>query len=272
MDKIKIILINQGEKRYAVFRVDPRFAGDAFRAGYHDLPKDKDRVEIGPGDEENIVAELRAKIAAAEAAIARHEEFLRFPRETHELEVAGHRVTVEFSPSEHFLWKAQVFIPIALKHELNSLTLLGTIWDAWQDEEDGRLSLFDITKDKEEYFRRVQKEMERVAAELRELKEWRTQPPQHYELPGNVQITIKPHSSWHLYYEAEVVAPRALIVKAKECGLKLSNGTWHLRDDHYMAQTYPLRDSESVTMFLDNIRKEVEEVLRTEVVAQYSIN
>jgi len=272
MDKIKIILINQGNKRYAVFRVNPQFAGEAYRAGYHDLPRDKERVEIRPGDEENLIAALREKIIAAEAAIARHEEFLRLPTETRTLEVAGHRVTIEFSPSTHFLWEARVFIPIALKHKLNSPTLLGTIWDAWQDEEDGRLSLFDITKDKEEYFRRVQKEMERVAAELRKLQEWRAQPPQHYDLPGNVLVTISPHPQWALYYEAEVIVHKALIEKAKECGLKLGNVTWWSKDDHHMALTYPLRDSEDVAIFLDNIRSEVEEALATEIVAQYSVN
>jgi len=272
MDKIKIIIINQDDRRYAVFRVNPQFAGNAFRAGYRDLPRDKERVEVQPGDEEKLVAELRAKIAAAEAAIEQHAKFLRLPTETRELKVAGHRVTIEFSPSEHFLWKARVFIPTALKSELNSPTLLGTIWDAWQDEEDGRLSLFDITKDKEEYLERVQKEMTKVAAEIRKLEEWRAQPPQQYDLPGNIRVTIKPHSEWHLYYEAQVVAPRALIVKAEECGLKLTRNTWWPLDDHHMELTYPLRDSEALANFLDNIRCEVEEALSTEIVAQYSVN
>jgi len=272
MDKIKIIIINQGDRRYAVFRINPQFAGDAFRAGYRDLPRDKERVEVQPGSKEKIIAELRAKLAAAEAAIERHAEFLGLPTETRELNVCGHCVTIEFSPSTHFLWEARVFIPIALKHKLNSPTLLGTIWDAWQDEEDGRLSLFEITKDKEEYFQRVQKEMEKVAAEIRKLEEWRAQSPQHYDLPGNIRVTIKPHSEWHLYYEAEVVAPRALIVKAEECGLKLTRNTWWPLDDHHMELTYPLRDSEDVAIFLDNIRSEVEEALATEIVAQYSVN
>ena len=272
MDKIKIILINQGNKRYAVFRVNPQFAGNAFRAGYRDLPRDKERVEVRTGDEEKIVAELSAKIAAAEAAIEQHAKFLHLPTETRELNVASHRVTIEFAPSTHFLWEARVFIPTALKNELNSPTLLGTIWDAWQDEEDERLSLFEITKDKEEYFRRVQKEIEKVAAELRKLEEWRAQPQQRHNLPGNVQVTIKPHSEWHLYYEAEVIAPRNLIVKAKECGLKLSNVTWWSKDDHHMALTYPLRDSEAIATFIDNIRSEIEETLSTEIVAQYSVN
>ena len=73
MDKIKIILINQGNKQYAVFRVNPQFAGEAYMAGYHDLPRDKERVEVQPGSKEKIIAELRAKLAAAEAAIERHD-------------------------------------------------------------------------------------------------------------------------------------------------------------------------------------------------------
>jgi len=271
MDKIKIILINQGNKQYAVFRVNPQFAGEAYRAGYHDLPRDKERVEVQPGSVEKIIAALKEKIVAASAAIERHEEFMRSPEEIRELNVAGHRVTIEFSPSTHFLWKVRVFIPTALKNALNSPTLLGTIWDAWQDEEDGRFSLFDITKDKEEYFGRVQKEMERVAAELRKLQEWRAQPPQHYDLPGNVLVTISPHPQWALYYEAEVIVHKALIEKAKECGLKLGNVTWWSKDDHHMALTYPLRDSEAIATFIDNIRSEVEETLSTEIVAQYSV-
>ena len=140
MDKISITIISQGDKQYAVFKVDPMFAGDAFRAGYRDLPRDKERVEVQPGSEEEIIAALKEKIVTAEAAIAKHEEFMSLPEETRTLEVAGHTVTIEFSPSTHFLWKARVFIPIALKHKLNSPTLLGTIWDAWQDEEDGRMA------------------------------------------------------------------------------------------------------------------------------------
>ena len=271
MSKISIIFTQTNGKRYAVFKVNPQFAGDAFRAGYRDLPRDKERVEVQPGSEENIVAELRAKISAAEAAIARHEEFLRSPAETQELNVCGHTVTVEFSPSDHFLWKVRVFVPTALKNALNSPTLLGTIWDAWRDEEDGRFSLFDITKDKEEYFKRVQKEVERVAKELKELQEWRSQPSQHHNLPGNVRVTISPHPQWALYYEAKVIAHRALIEKAKVCGLKLGNSSWHLKDDHYMELTYPLRDSEAIATFIYNIRSEVEETLSTEIIAQYSV-
>jgi hypothetical protein len=255
-----------------VFRVNPQFAGEAYRAGYHDLPRDEERVEVQPGSEEKIVAELRAKIASAEAAIEQHAEFLRLPAETRELNIAGHRVTIEFSPSEHFLWKVRVFIPTSLKHELNSPTLLGTIWDAWQDEEDGRLSLFDITKDKEEYFRRVQKEMAKVAAELKELQEWRTQPPQHYDLPGNVHVTISPHPEWAFYYKAQVVAPKPLIEVSKACGLKLTRNTWSPFGDQNMELTWRLRDREDVEIFLDNIRSEVEEGLGTEIIAQYSVN
>jgi len=271
MDKIKITITKQGDRQYVVFHVNSVFFSKASQAGYRDLPHDKERVEIRPGDEENLIAALREKIVAAEAAIERHEEFMRSSEEMRELNVAGHRVTIEFSPSTHFLWKARVFIPTALKNELESPTLLGTIWDAWRDEEDGRFSLFDITKDKEEYFKRVQKEMERVAKELKELQEWRSQPSQHHNLPGNVRVTISPHPQWALYYEAKVIAHRALIEKAKVCGLKLGNSSWHPKDDHYMELTYPLRDSEAIATFIYNIRSEVEETLSTEIVAQYSV-
>ena len=271
MDKIKIILINQGNKRYAVFRVNPQFAGEAYRAGYHDLPRDKERVEIRPGDEENLIAALREKIVAAEAAIARHEEFMRLSAETRELNVAGHRVTINFSPSDHFLWKLRVFIPTALKNELNSPTLLGTIWDAWQDEEDGRLSLFDITKDKDEYFQSLQKEMQKVAGQIEALREWKSQPSQEYDLPCGVRVTIGPHPEWAFYYKARVIAPKSLIETAKVCGLKLTRNTWSPFGEYHMELTWPLRDSEAEATFLDNIRSEVEEALKTEIVAQYSV-
>jgi len=271
MDRIKITIMNQGAKRYAVFKVDPEFAGAAFRAGYHDLPRNDDKVEVRPGSEEKLVADLRAKIAAAEAAIARHEEFLRSPAETRELDVAGHRVTVEFFPSDHFLWKVRVFIPTGLKNELDSPTLLGTIWDAWQDEEDGRFSLFDITKDKEEYFQRVQKEMNKVETKINELREWKSQPSREYDLPGGVQAIIGPHPEWAFYYQAKVIAPKSLIEVAKACSLKLTRNTWSPKGDHHMELTWPLR-SEDVETFLNNIRSEVEEGLATEIIAQYSVN
>jgi hypothetical protein len=39
-----------------------------------------------------------------------------------------------------------------------------------------------------------------------------------------------------------------------------------------MELTYPLRDSEALANFLENIRNNVEEALSTEIVAQYSVN
>ena len=104
MDKIKITFIQTNSRRYAVFHVNPRFASEAYWAGYHDLPKDAARVEVQPGDEDKLIAEVKEKIAKAEAAIAKHEEFMRIPEETRTIEVAGHKVTVHFEPWYYFSW------------------------------------------------------------------------------------------------------------------------------------------------------------------------
>jgi len=271
MDKIKIILINQGNKQYAVFRVNPQFAGEANMAGYHDLPRDKERVEIRPGNEENLIAALREKIVAAEAAIARHEEFLRSLGETREIDVHGHKVIVNFEPGNAFYWKAQVFLPAAMKEELTEQPKLGKLFDESMETCDG-IVLSKFVKDKEEYFAQVKVEMAKIAGEINKVREWKSQPSQEYDLPGGVQAIISPHPEWAFYYKAQVIAPKSLIETAKACGLKLTRNTWSPFGDHHMELTWPLRDSEDVATFLDNIRSEVEEALATEIVAQYSVN
>jgi hypothetical protein len=271
MDKISITFIQTNEKRYAVFRVDPQFAGDAFRAGYHDLPRDKERVEIRPGNEENLIAALREKIVAAEAAIARHEEFLRSLGETREIDVHGHKVIVNFEPGNAFYWKAQVFLPAAMKEELTEQPKLGKLFDESMETCDG-IVLSKFVKDKEEYFAQVKVEMAKIAGEINKVREWKSQPSQEYDLPGGVQAIISPHPEWAFYYKAQVIAPKSLIETARVCGLKLTRNTWSPFGDHHMELTWPLRNSEDVATFLDNIRSEVEEALATEIVAQYSVN
>ena len=271
MSKISIIFTQTNGKRYAVFKVNPQFAGDAFRAGYRDLPRDKERVEVQPGSEEKIVAELRAKIAAAEAAIARHEGFLRSPEETREIDVAGHRVTVHFEPGDACLWKAQVNIPAAMIKELTEQPRLGKLFDESVETPEGIL-LSKMVKDKAEYFQRLQEEMQKMAAQIEALREWKLQPSQEHELPGGVRAIISPHPEWAFYYKAQVIAPKSLIETAKACGLKLTRNTWSPFGEHHMELTWPLRDSEAEANFLDNIRSEVEEALGTEIMAQYSVN
>ena len=270
MDKIRIIFAQTNSKRYAVFKVNPQFAGDAFRAGYRDLPRDKERVEVQPGSEEKIVAELRAKIAEAEASIARHEEFLRAPAETREIDVAGHTVTVHFEPGDACFWKAQVNMPAAMMKELAEQPRLGKLFDESMESSEG-ISLSKMVKDKEEYFQRLQEEMNKIAAKINELREWKSQPSREYDLPGGVRAIISPHPEWAFYYKAQIIAPKSLIETAKACGLKLTRNTWSPFGDHYMELTWPLRDSEAEATFLDNIRSEVEEALKTEIVAQYSV-
>ena len=271
MSKIKITFIQTNGKRYAVFRVDPQLAGDAFRAGYHDLPRDKERVEIRPGNEENLIAALRKKIVAAEAAIARHEEFLRSPDETREIDVHGHKVVVNFEPGNAFYWKAQVFLPAAMKEELTEQPKLGKLFDESMETCDG-IVLSKFVKDKEEYFAQVKVEMAKIAEEINKVREWKSQPSQRYDLPGGVRAVISPHPEWAFYYTAQVIAPKSLIELSETCNLKLTRNTWWPLDDHHMELTYPLRDSEALANFLENIRNNVEEALSTEIVAQYSVN
>jgi hypothetical protein len=270
MDKIKINLVNSNGKLYAVFHVNPQFASKAFWAGYHDLPRDEKRVEVKPGCEEQLIAEVKEKIAAAEAAIAKHEEFIQSPAETHTIEVAGYNVTIHFEPTVGYRWQAQVFIPAPMKAEANLHTMLGEHLDEWREEDD-RFSLSTIVKDKEEYFSTVKAEMEKVAEELEALRTWRSQPTQHYELPGSVSVTITPDDRWSRY-EAEVIAPKALIDKAKACGLKLGQRIWGSKNEHFSRWWCPLRDETELARILAELRSEIEETLNTEIVAQYSVN
>jgi hypothetical protein len=270
MEKITITFTQTNGKRYAVFKVNPQFAGDAFRAGYHDLPRDKERVEVRQGDEEKIVADIRAKIAAAEAAIERHEEFLRSPAETRELNVCGHTVTVHFEPGNAGYWKAQVNIPAAMKEELTEQPKLGKLFDESMETCDG-IVLSKFVKDKEEYFAQVKVEMAKIAEEINKVREWKSQPSQRYDLPGGVRAVISPHPEWAFYYKAQVIAPKSLIELSETCNLKLTRNTWWPLDDHHMELTYPLRDSEGLANFMENIRNNVEEALATEIVTQYSV-
>jgi len=269
MSKISIIFTQTNGKRYAVFKVNSMFASESFWAGYHDLPRHETRVEMHPGDEEIIIAEVKRKIAEAEAAIAKHEEFIQSPAETHTIEVAGYKVTIHFEPTVGYRWQAQVFIPAPMKAEANLHTMLGEHLDEWREEGD-RFSLSTIVKDKEEYFSTVKAEMEKVAEELEALRTWRSQPTQQYELPGNVSVTIAPDDRWSRY-EADVVAPKALIEKAKACGLKLGQRTWGSKDNHWAKWWCPLRDEAEAMRVLNELRSEVEEALATAIVAQYSI-
>ena len=273
MDKIKITITKQGDRQYVVFHVNPMFASKAYWAGYHDLPRDEKRVEVKPGCEEQLIAEVKEKIAEAEAAIAKHEEFMQAPQETRTLKVAGHRVTVHFEPWYGFSWKAEVSIPRDMKDELDQPSLLGENFDdgEWENR-DYSFTLSKIVKDKEEYFEHIQEEMSKAAKRIKLLREWRAQPVQHYELPGDVRVTISPHKHWTSHYEADVIAPKALIEKAKACGLKLGERTWGAKDEHARWWWCPLRDEAEATRVLAELRGEIEEALGTEIVAQYSVN
>jgi len=272
MDKIEVTIITLNGKRYAVFKVnDAWFNAQAYWANYHDLPRDGDRVELRPGDEERIIAEVKEKVAEAEEAIARYEEFLRSPAETREINVCGHKVIVQFQPWQHFRYIAKVSIPKAMKDELKWPDLLSRWLEEWEEEED-TLSLTGNVKDKDEYFNQVQAEMSRAATRINEIREWRAQPTQILEWPGDVKVIIKANSKPQ-YYEVKFVAPKALIEKAAMCGLALARHQWWpTNDNSRVSMTWTLKDKE-VELSLATLRKLVEDAatMKAEVVAQYRV-
>ena len=271
MDKISITFISQGDKRYAVFHVkDAWFNAQAYWANYRDLPRDGDRVELRPGDEERIIAEVKEKAAEAEEAIARYEKFLRSPAETREIDVCGHKVAVHFQPWQHFRYIAKVSIPKAMKDELEWPDLLSRWLEEWEEEED-TLSLTGNVKDKDEYFNQVQAEMSRAAARINEVRAWRSQPTQRYEWPGNVRVVMKAGSR-PPFYDVTFIAPKTLIEKATQCGLALAKHQWWPTDNSQVSMTWTLKDKE-VELSLATLRKLVEDAatMKAEVVAQYSV-
>jgi len=235
------------------------------------LPRDGDCVEIQPGDEERIIAEVKEKIAAAEVAIARYEEFLRSPAETREIDVCSYKVTVQFQPWQHFRYIAKVYIPKAMKDELEWPDLLSRWLEEWEEEED-TLSLTGNVKDKDEYFNQVQAEMSRAATRINEVREWQAQPTQILEWPGDVKVIIKANSKPQ-YYEVKFVAPKALIEKAAMCGLALARHQWWpTNDDNQVSMTWTLKDNE-IELSLATMKKLVEDAasIEAEVIAQYSV-
>jgi len=74
-------------------------------------------------------------------------------------------------------------------------------------------------------------------------------------LPGDVQVIISSHPKWASYYEAEIIAPSALIKKAKECSLDLSRGAWIPKGDQ-MFLTWPIESKAQVASFLATLKKQ----------------
>ena len=272
MSKISIIFTQTNGKRYAVIKVnDAWFYNQAYWANYHDLPRDGDRVEIQPGDEERIIAEVKEKIAAAEVAIARYEEFLRSPAETHEFDVCGHFVAVHFSPWQHFRYIAKVSIPKAMKDELEWPDLLSRWFEEWEEEND-KFSLSGNVSNKDEYLKQVREEMSKAAARIEEVRAWRSQPTQKYEWPGNVKVVIKADSR-PPYYNVTFIAPKTLIEKAAQCGLTLAKHRWWpTNDNSRVSMTWTLKDKE-IDMSLATMKKLVKDAvsIEAEVIAHYSI-
>jgi len=272
MSKISIIFTQTNGKRYAVFKVnDAWFYNQAYWANYHDLPRDGDRVEIQPGDEERIIAEVKEKIAAAEVAIARYEEFLRSPAETREFDVCGHKVTVHFSPWQHFRYIAKVSIPKAMKDELEWPDLLSRWFEEWEEEND-KFSLSGNVSNKDEYLKQVREEMSKAAARIEEVRAWRSQPTQKYEWPGNVEVVITANSR-PPYYNVTFISPQTLIEKAAQCGLALAKHQWWpTNDNSRVSMTWTLKDKE-VDISLATMKKLVQDAVSTEakVIAHYSI-
>ena len=271
MEKVKVTITAHDNKRYATVEVNSRFASQVAAANYRDLPLGGKRIEIPLGEEQMFLDNFKAKVAEAEAAIAKLEEFRRLPPEMRFVKVADYSVAVTFSPTREFCWTAEVALPAAIKQEAIIYSLLGEDFDDWRfDEENNEFILSTIVKDKEEYFFYVQKEMAEVEERIITLRAWRSQPPVYYDLPGNVQVIVSSHPEWASYYEAKVVAPKALIEKAKSCGLDLARGTW-LPKGNQVSLTWPLESKAQVASFLSTLKNRIEEALSTEVVAQYSI-
>jgi len=272
MSKISIIFTQTNGKRYAVFKVnDAWFYNQAYWANYHDLPRDGDRVEIQPGDEERIIAEVKEKIAAAEVAIARYEEFLRSPAETREFDVCGHKVTVHFSPWQHFRYIAKVSIPKAMKDELEWPDLLSRWFEEWEEEND-KFSLSGNVSNKDEYLKQVREEMSKAAARIEEVRAWRSQPTQKYEWSGSVQVVVKADSR-PPYYEVTFIAPKALVEKAAQCGLALARHQWWpTGDDSQVSMSLTMKEQQ-LELSLATFKRIVEDAaaIEAKVIAKYSV-
>jgi len=273
MDKIKITFTELNGKRYATFHLDRTFASEAFLADYHYLPQDGSKVEVKPGDEEKLIAEMKMIIAEAEAAISRHEEHFCSLAETRELDVCGHKVAVHFKPWYGFRWHVEVGIPHSMKDELAQLSLLGEYFDnesgEWQIR-DYTQTLPMIVRDKDEYFEYIEAEMTKAALRIEEVRRWRAQSPRICSLLGNVQVTIAPGDR-PTYYEAKITAPKALIEKAEMCGLPLATNYNWWPTGHELGSTRTLRSAEEVASFIANLQSAIEETLSAEVVAEYSV-
>ena len=267
MEKVKVTLTTQNDKRYAVVKVNPAFADCAKAANYSDLPRDGERIEI-TGDEQ-IIAEIGRKVKEAEVAIEKWQRFLLLPPESKKIKVAGHEVIVQFVPAEKFCWSVSVELPAALVSEIDLHTIITQLGCAFKiKKEDNKVFLIAQAESEKEYFRWLKKEMKELEKEISELREWRSQLEQHVMLPGNVRLIVRPGNQV-LHYEAEIVAPRALIEKARTCGLALGKREWLNKGD-YLSLSWTLRSEAEAAGFLEIIKSEVREALETEIVAQHS--
>ena len=267
MEKVKVTLSAQGDKLYATIKVNPAFADAAEAANYRDLPRDGERIEI-PSDD-MFIAEINKKVKEAESAIEKWQQFLLFPLESRKIKVAGHEVIVHFAPAEKFRWAVSIELPAALIGEVGLHTIITHFNCAFKIEnEDDKIFLIAQTENEEEYLRWIKKEMKELEEEINELREWRAQLEQRIMLPGNVRLIVRPGNQV-LHYEAEVVAPRALIENAKVCGLALGKREWRDKGDR-LALSWPLRSETEIAGFLDIIKSEVREAIETEIVAQHS--
>jgi len=267
MEKVKVTLTTQNDKRYAVVKVNPAFADCAKAANYSDLPRDGERIEITSDD--LFIAEIGRKVKKAEVAIEKWQRFLLLPPKSKKIKVAGHEVIVQFVPAEKFRWAVSVELPIALIDEAGLHTIITQLGCAFKiKKEYYKIFLIAQTESEEEYFRWLKKEMKKLEKEISELREWRSQLEQHVMLPGNVRLIVRPGNQV-LHYEAEVVAPRPLVEKARTCGLALGKREWRDKKDS-LVLSWPLRSETEVAGFLDIIKSEVREALETEIVAQHS--
>jgi len=267
MERVKVTLSAQGDKLYATIKVNPAFADCAKAANYSDIPRDGERIEITSDD--LFITEIGRKVKEAEAAIEKWQQFLLFPLESRKIKVAGHEVIVHFAPTNKFLWAVSVELPEALVGEIDLHTIITQLGCAFKiKKEDNKVFLIAQAESEKEYLRWIKKEMKELEKEINELREWRSQLEQRIMLPSNVRLIVRPGNQV-LHYEAEVVAPYALIEKAKTCGLALGKREWINKGD-YLSLSWTLRSDTEVAGFLDIIKSEVREALETEIVAQHS--
>jgi len=191
------------------------------------------------------------------------------PKETHVLEVNGHKVSIYLEQYYEFEWRAKVEIPLGLLDSLDFLICDKPLYDWERGETVVFTEVFCGDDEKEGFLLRVKEELVKIESRLAQIKEWREQPARYYEMSGGVKVTVSPDTEQFWRYRVDVVAPRALIERADKCGLWLGRTGWLRKGDH-VESTWVIFE-EKLEGFLAKIEKSIGEALETELVAQYIV-